>query len=176
MNQSFLEYLDRLELMVFFCGYPVLYAIVQFTGNFNTTGKFPINARLVKLLPYSYAFTGILYLGLVLKNMSPDISFDNLAHYFGGISLRLWALLSLLFWIPLFSRKPLFSLLHSLVFFYFLVADIIKAISSDTAADMVKNDMKIYFTSILINIVSFIVIALIFFICQRLRSKKERTV
>ena len=77
MNTSFFEYLQKLELMVFFSGYPLLYTIIFFiAGSKPLRNNF--KERIVSLLPLSYALVGTLYLGLQLKNLYPDYSIENI--------------------------------------------------------------------------------------------------
>jgi hypothetical protein len=58
-------------------------------------------------------------------------------------------------------RKPIFSLLHSLVFFFFLAKDIffhLIGFSSDEL--IVRNDMKIYSVSIVLTLLSLAFVSL----------------
>ena len=97
MGDDFFSYLQQLELMAFFSAYPLFYAIVNVIfGN----SKKEIFVRLPSLLPYGYALVGVLYLGLQLKNIYPDYSFENISSSVQQPLLTIWALLSLLFWIP----------------------------------------------------------------------------
>ncbi|HWH62209.1 MAG TPA: hypothetical protein VNS50_03010, partial [Ginsengibacter sp.] len=69
MGNSFFIYIRHLELMAFFSGYPLLYAVILFfTGNKRTKRNF--KNRIVSVLPFAYAFNGILYLGLQLKKLN----------------------------------------------------------------------------------------------------------
>ncbi len=77
--------------------------------------------------------------------------------------LQIWGLLSILFWIPALGKKAGLSLLHSLVFFFFLVRDLVLQFSS-ADKDIVKNDMKIYTDSLLLNLGALILIVLISFL------------
>ena len=155
MNESLIEYLQRLELLAFFSGYPLVYAVVvYFFRNRPATAN---------LLPVAYAITGTLYVGLQIKNLYPRFAVAELQHPL----LVLWACLSLLFFLPVLSKKKYISLLHSLVFFYFLVKDIfLQLFSSATDRHVLQNDMKIYTDSLLVNVVGFILsyILHIFFI------------
>ena len=152
MDNSFFAYLQQLELTAFFSGYPLIYFIVLFIAG----SKPPHNNfrnKIVSLLPFAYALVGTLYLGLQLKNLYPNYSFENIK-----LSIQLpwligWALLSLLFWVPALGKKTWISLLHSLVFFLILVKDFFMQISRSSGdKDMVKNDMRLYTYSLLINL------------------------
>jgi hypothetical protein len=170
MGGGFFAYLQRLEMLVFFSGYPLVYYLVHWiTGSKPATGSF--RSRLIFLLPWSYALLGTLYLGLLLKNAYPDYSVSNIKLKIQEPYLILWGLLSLIFWIPAFNRKPVFSLLHSLVFFFFLVKDIGYAFFKLTTDNhVVRNDMNIYTISIILNSISFAFICTIVFLFSHFRK------
>ena len=76
MDNSFFAYLQQLELIAFFSGYPLVYAIILFfTGKPGAVQGF--RGRIFKLLPFAYALTGTLYLGLQLRNLYPDYTIEN---------------------------------------------------------------------------------------------------
>ena len=79
--------------------------------------------------------------------------------------LLTWGLLSLLFWLPALSKKKELSFIHSLVFFFFLVKDIILQITgSSGGSEMLRNDMRIYALSFLLNLGALVLIILLSFI------------
>jgi hypothetical protein len=152
MDQSFFAHLEQLELMGFFAGYPLVYAIIFLIAG-KRRSRPAFTERLVSLLPYGYALTGTLYWGLLLKNNYPDYSWDLLISSQQEPYLRIWGLLAILFWIPVLARKPVFSLLHSLVFFFLLLKDlIIQMTSTSFDRHIIRNDMKVYTDSVLLNI------------------------
>ena len=172
MDDSFFIYLYRLELMAFFSGYTIIYLFILSLGDARWIKRIA-QKNISSLLPYAYALVGILYLGLQLKNLYPDytwvhITTDNPEPY-----LKIWGLLSILFFIPALNKKIILSLLHSLVFFFFLAKDILMHFIQSTEKDVVKNDMKIYTISLLINIAAFIFIALLYFLFARLKKQKS---
>ena len=118
MDDSFFLYLDRLELMAFFSGYALIYLIIRSLGDAERIKKVT-EINISSLLPYAYALVGILYLGLQLKNLYPDYTWANIAAN-PEPYLKIWGLLSILFFIPVLNKKIVLSLLHSLVFFFFL--------------------------------------------------------
>ena len=74
----------------------------------------------------------------------------------------MWGLLSLLFWIPAISKKPILSLVHSLVFFFLLLSDLYLQWFSLTADNyVIKNDMKVYANSLILNLASFAILVLL---------------
>ena len=170
MEDTFFAYLHRLELMAFFSGYPLIYAIVFFIAG-NQPSKNKLKGRLFFLLPFSYALVGTLYLGLQLKNLYPDYSFGNIALTMQDPILIIWGLLSLLFWIPVFRKKPVVTLLHSLVFFFFLLRDLFQHTFYQVDKTVVRNDMNIYTNSLLINISAFAFIVLLSVLSKRAAGK-----
>ena len=176
MHESFFDYLQRLELMAFFSAYPLVYAIVSFFAG-NKPSKHNLKGKLFFLLPYSYALVGTLYLGFQLKNMYPEFPMLNLLEYIRPPWLMLWGLLSMLFWIPALSKRPMVSLLHSFVFLFILIKDLFFRLPR-FAPDMtiVRNDMKLYTGSLLINVGTLIVVALIYYLTRRYKVKKDSSV
>jgi hypothetical protein len=159
--------------MAFFSGYSLLYAIILvFAGDKETRNNF--KNRIVSSLPLSYALVGTLYLGLQLKNFYLSYSSGNIRQSIHHPYLMIWGLLSILFWIPLFRKKEIFTLLHSLVFFFILVKDISMQIFSSVDENILKNDMKIYTVSFLLNLASFILIVLLYFFFFQNKKKEFR--
>ena len=160
MGNSFFVYLQQLEMMAFFSGYPLVYAIIiYFAGNKRSKNNF--KARMVSVLPFGYALIGTLYLGLQLKKLYFNYSTGNIKQMMHLPWLMTWALLSILFWIPAISRKKVLSLLHSLVFFFFLLKDIVLQYTSSADENVLKNDMRIYTISLLLNLGAFILMLLL---------------
>ena len=150
MDNSFFSYLQQLELIAFFSGYPLIYTIVVSIAGKNQP-KRSFKNRLVLLLPFAYALVGTLYLGLQLKNLYPDYSIENIKQIFQGSYLKIWGILSMLFWIPAFNRKTIFSLLHSLIFFFFLAKTLFLYLFNAAEQININNEMKIYTDSLLLN-------------------------
>jgi hypothetical protein len=169
MDNSFFAYLQQLELMAFFSAYPLVYSVIYVVAG-NSQKELP--RKLPSLLPYAYALVGTLYLGLQLKNLYPDYSLENIRSTVQQPLLTLWALLSLLFWIPALAKKPVISLLHSFVFFFFLLKDILLTLfSSDTDKNIIKNEMKVYTDSLLLNLGALILVTLFFLLFTRFTRK-----
>ncbi len=172
MDNDLFSYIERLQVMVFFAGYPLVYAIVQFIAGNQRKKPSAFTKRWVKSLPFAYALTGTLFLGLVLKNMFPDFTMKSIAEQFHYPYLKIWGLLAVLFWIPAFSKKPVFSLLHSLVFFFLLLKDLFINTVSSTGSEVVKNDMKIYTDSVLLNTGTLAVILIMQFVIHNISDRK----
>ena len=172
MGNSFFVYLQQLELMAFFSGYPLLYAIIiYFAGNKRPGNNF--KNRIVSVLPYAYAFIGTLYLGLQLKKLYFNYSSENIKQMTHLPWLMIWALLSILFWIPALNKKKVLSLLHSLVFFFFLLKDIVLQYTSSVDQNILKNDMRIYTISLLLNVGAFVLMLLLSLLISLNKNKDQ---
>ena len=171
MDNSFFIYLDRLILMGFFSGYPLIYLIIRMLAENNRVKSF-FKTDIGSLLPFAYALVGILYLGLLLKSLYPNYSFENIKMVMQEPYLKIWGLLSILFFIPALSKKSVLSLLHSFVFFFFLGRDILMNIFNSAEKDMLRNDMNIYTNSLLVNTAAFIFITFIYFLYTRFKKQR----
>ena len=138
--------------MAFFSGYPLVYAVAVFFGE-NQQLKNNFRSRLSSVLPFAYALVGTLYFGLQLKNLYPDYSLENIKFTIQQSWLMGFGLLAVLFWVPALSKKTIVSLVHSLIFLFFLLRDFFLQLSSSAPDyNIIRNDMKIYSISLLINI------------------------
>jgi len=174
MDDSFFIYIERLELIAFFSGYPLIYFIVRVFGA-TLFARGIIKTNLASLLPPAYAVVGLLYLGLQLKNLYPDYSFENIKLATVDPYLKTWALLSLLFFIPFLAKRTILSLFHSLVFFYFVVKDFFNSFFLSADNNFLKNDMQMYSRSMLINLAAFVVIVLLYFLFAFLKRTKANS-
>ncbi|HZX57999.1 MAG TPA: hypothetical protein VFE54_04715 [Mucilaginibacter sp.] len=170
MDNSFLAYLQRLELIGFFSGYPLIYTIALFIAG-NQRLKNTFISRIAPLLPFSYALVGTLFLGFELKKLYPDYSVEHIKQAIEHPYLVIWGLLAILFWISALSKKIFFSLLHSLVFFFLIVSDIFMQLNSSADSDIVRNDMKVYTSSLFLNLCTLAFLVLISFL---FRLSKKR--
>ena len=163
MENSFFAYLQQLELMAFFSGYPLLYALIFFVAGNKQSGN-NFKKRIISALPFVYPILGTLYLGLQLKNLYPDYSFQNIKLTMQKPWLITWGLLSIIFWIPMLGKKTILSLIHSLVFFFFLARDLFLQLSASSDNSIIKNDMNVYSNSLLLNTGIFVFILLLSFL------------
>ena len=175
MDESFFAHLEKLEVMGFFAGYPLVYAIIYLVAG-KPVQRTDFRKRIITTLPYSYALTGTLYVGLLLKNAYPDYSMDQLFNSLQLPLLRVWGILAILFWIPLMAKKPFISLLHSMVFFFLLVKDLYFQLTA-TSVDkhIVRNDMKVHTDSVILNfatLTALIILSYLFIYLRRARSAK----
>lgn len=172
MDQSFFSQIEKLELLGFFSGYPLVYAFTWLLAGSSNGSK--LKKWLVPVLPYAYALVGTLYLGLLLKNAYPNYSVETVLGENGISFLRIWGLSTILFWLPVLSRKVIFSLFHSLVFFYLLLKDLFVYLFSKTAdKQFIKNDMKVYTDSILLTIVALLLLTAIYWVIDHYRRSSR---
>lgn len=172
MDAGFFSYLQQLEAMAFFSGYPLLFALVVFiAGNKKLSEE--TEKYLIGNLPYTYAFVGVLFWGLQLKNLFPDYSIEHINQLIHRPFLVLWGMGSVLFGIPVFSKISILPLLHSSVFFFFLLKDVfLQSISFSVDKNIVRNDMKIYTDSLLLNLGVYVLVTLTIFLIS---SKKRKS-
>ncbi len=155
MGNNFFIYVQHLEMLAFFSGYPLVYYLLRFATR-NTSFKNSRGAVIVSILPFAYALVGTLYLGLQLSNLYPDFTLENLNRRIQQPVLLIWGLLSLLFWIPVVSKRQLLSILHSLVFFFLIVKDLFFYLTGQIRdSDIIKNDMRVYTVSIFLNLAAY---------------------
>ncbi len=82
MGNDIMAYIQKLELFGFFSGYCLIYTIIfSLKSNNNSKAQTLLN-KLTVLLPYAYALTATLYLGMVIKNISLDFSMRNFNEQF----------------------------------------------------------------------------------------------
>jgi hypothetical protein len=163
-------YLQQAELLAFFSGYPLVYALVTVMAG----AAKPVASKLARALPYAYALTATLFWGLQLKNLYPDYSVENIMQLLQLPLLQTWALLALLFWLPLLSRRPVLALLHSLVFFFLFLKGIFSASPIAGTNHLARNNMKLYADSLLLNFATLLIITAILFIISRLQSQQKK--
>jgi len=173
MGDTLPEYIERLELLAFFAGYPLVYSIMHFIAGAWGRPTGPFWNRTIKLLPDAYALTGTLFLGLVLKDIKAGAALRPTDLSFHISFLQIWGIGAVLFWIPLLAKKPVYSLAHSLVLFSLLLKDILTGLGSVSGRDIVKNDMKIYAVSFLLNLISLGIIIIFYFFLAQISARKK---
>lgn len=155
MSSNIFRYFQQLEVLAFFSGYPLIYYLVQIL-TCNTLLKNSKGKELISILPFAYALTGTLYLGLQLKNLYPDYTIENIKHRIQHPWLQIWGILSILFWIPAISKRQILSMLHSMVFFLIIVKDLLFRFTGFIRdQDIIKNDMRLYTVSIFLNLAAY---------------------
>ena len=168
MGNEFEAYIQRLELIGFFSGYPFLYTLILVIAG-PVQKRSPVKTRLVAFLPLAYALAGTLYMGYLLKAWYPHYSLSSIKTAIQQSWLIVWGLLSILFWLPLLRKKNYWSFLHSLVFFGLFARDIFLVNQQDTG--LLKNNMKVYTDSLLLQLACYFTIVLIYFLFRITRKK-----
>ncbi len=173
MDNSFFAYLQLLEIMAFFSGYPLVYAFVQVSlGKKIMANNFVARVG-PSALPYSYALVGMLFLGFQLKKIFAAFAIDHAAVSIQQPWLMLWALLAMLFWVPYVAKNTVLSLLHSLVFFLYLVWEtFLKRNQPSDFGNMLQNDVHVYTSSLLLNFFSLCLILLAAFFYQKMGKRQ----
>lgn len=174
INNSLGDYISQLQLLVFFAGYPLIYTLVNFMATERHKEKPLLSKNWIALLPFAYALVGTLFIGLLLKNISPDFSLKNIAGQF-PTPYEVWGIMAVLFWIPAISKRPIFSLLHSLPFFFLLIRDFFMQMTALSQRFVIENDMKMYTISLLLNTVALLIVFAISYGLHRFQIRKNTT-
>ena len=170
MDRSIFTYIGQLEMLAFFSGYPMVYYLIRFFIR-RASLKNVSAGVLVSILPFAYALTGTIYLGLQVINLYSVHNIENIRHRIQQPYLIFWALLSLLFWIPAISKRQILSVFHGLVFFFIIIKDIYFQLTElNPDRNILRNDMKLYTVSIFLNLAAFILLSLPYCL-QRQRKK-----
>jgi len=173
MDDSFFAYLQHLELISFFSGYPLVYAIILVIAG-NKKERSAFKTGMVSLLPRAYALVGTLFWGYQLKKLYPDYSVASIKLNMQPALLIIWGLLSILFWIPPLGKRKVLTLIHSLVFFFFIVQDTFLQLFTPSANnDIINNDMKVYTYSLFLNACAFAVVLLISFLLTLYKKRQK---
>jgi hypothetical protein len=145
---------------------------VQFISR-NPNGKSnTFSETLKKNLPAAYALVATLFLGLVLKENYSDTLNKMFAHSNFILFLKIWGILAVLFWIPALGKKPAYTLLHSIPFFFLFAKDLLAGMHTESGNDVVRNDMKIYSISFLINVISLLLMILVKYIRVKIMQNR----
>src|SRR5277367_460798 len=104
MGADLLTFFQRLELLAFFAGYPVVFTIVYILSNLRPGFRVMRWEKSGALLPASYALVGTLFFLSIVWPVFLGQPFR--AGNLSIIALRAWGLLAIAFWIPRLSRLP----------------------------------------------------------------------
>ncbi|OSZ81254.1 hypothetical protein CAP36_08475 [Chitinophagaceae bacterium IBVUCB2] len=165
MDNSFFTFIEQLEALAFFAGFPLMFAFVLvLTGKKQRKPSAPVSL-LIKSLPVAYALIGTLFAGLQISNLYPGFSANEIQAFFNGHWSRIWGLSAIIFWIPHFRRNPYWSLLHSMVFFFLFIKDL-----SGGNTDIIRNNMKVYTDSLILNVVTLLSVFVFYILYGRITS------
>lgn len=172
MINDFFKYLQLLEILAFFTGYPLVYLIVKTVIQSPVIGE-TIQLRMLRALPFSYALVGLLFVGFEFKNNYSDLHIQILWSHIVNPFPYFWALLSLIFFHPYFSRAPQWCFYHSLVFLFLILQNIFLELNNQLVnGDNLHNSLKIYSISLLLDAASFGISFLLFFLIKKTSSVK----
>ena len=164
---------ERLEMLAFFSGYPLVFYVIYFFAG-KALQRSVYKNRAIYLFPLTYALLGTLYWGLQLRNWYPDYQINDIVNNTHYIYSKIWALLAILFWIPFFFKRPFLSILHSLFFFFLLLRDMFsQLLFHNQDSYTLRNEMKIYTVSLLLNLFSLVIISMFYFLVGYLRNKQK---
>jgi hypothetical protein len=164
---------ERLETIAFFAGYPLVFYFVYFFARKKLQQPVPKN-KAIYLFPLTYALLGTLYWGLQLRNWYPDYQIKNIVSNTYYIYSKIWALLAIIFWIPFFFKRPFLSVIHSLFFFFLLLRDIFsQLLFHDQDIYTLKNEMKVYTVSLLLNLFALFVVSLFYLLISYITRRKK---
>jgi hypothetical protein len=127
---------------------------------------------LKKNLSPAYALIATLFLGLVLKENYSDTLNKMFVQSNWILVFKLWGVLAVLFWIPALAKKPAFTLLHSLPFFFLFAKDLLSDAHSESGNDIIRNSMKIYTISFMFSVISLILMVLLNYLRVKLKENK----
>jgi len=162
---------EHLEMFAFFAGYPVVFYIVYFFAR-KTLQRPAFKNRAIYIFPLTYALIGTLYWGLQLRNWYPDYQIKNIVGSTHYIYSKIWALLSIIFWLPFFFKRPFLSVFHSLFFFFSLLYDIFsQLVFHDQDIYTLRNEMKVYTASLLLNLSALMIISMFYLPIIYLKNK-----
>jgi hypothetical protein len=172
MADSFIVYIEHLELFTFFSGYPLVYTFARFLTDRKQGQRTRFSFTLLRSLSGAYALVGSVFFLLWIREKIIQSDIQNMAPGFFVSPLKVWGLLAVCFWLPALGKKPLLSLLHSLVFFVLFFTDLIIGVRSTSEKDMISNDMKAYTISLLLNIVCLVAVFTSYWIFEKIRTRR----
>ncbi len=173
MDENIFAYFELLEVMAFFAGYAIVYALWHVLADIGNN-RFSDWARSVlPLLPLSYVLTGLLFLGYLIKGVIlVNNQVDGPIHI-NIPTLHYVGLLSLLFWIPFLKKRAWLSLLHSLFFFSYICIDLVKYMRNKIGVEILQNDMKVLLDGVLISLFSLACLILLNYVRSRIKHSRS---
>lgn len=166
MDNSFVGFLQLLEILAFFSGYPMVFLLVKYAGQFSSIQK--LSKKAMFLLPYSYGIIGLLFIGFQLRNAYPGFDWSRFQHVY----LIFWGILSVLFTLSVFAKQPYLSLFHSLIFLFVLFGNIIwKGGGQQITPSEIRNYMTVYSISLALNLVIVLVAITVTFFYAKMKGQ-----
>lgn len=164
MNDFFI-YLEKIELIAFYGGFPLFYFVIYFISTELSFRKAWLK-KLPQLLPATYAFSTLLFVGMKIdqwiRNHGAHFNFHNYLFYF-----QAWAFLGLLFFANYFRTKTVWVILHSIPFVALIIFDFIAYYQGHLQVELLHNEMRLYTLSTILMLVSLLFISALHFIFKK---------
>ena len=166
---DFFAYLEKLELIAFFAGFPLIYFLVMAYKNQLQSSKYAFLKQIPNHLSFGYALAVLLYVGMKVYQQISNQDGFHFSNLFIGDNRYyiIWAYAGLIFWLPFLKSKPILVLLHSLVFFFIFLFFIYLYINGEAEKAVVTNSTQLYFYSILLNCFTVLFATTLFLIFSR---------
>lgn len=158
------SYIEIYELIGFFSGYALIYSLLKALNTSHSV----IN-RILPRLPIAYALTGTFYIANLLRKFYLQWSLFGHISFPEHLYLTLWGLVSLIFWLPATRKISNASLYHSLVFFYFILRDIVLHLLGKAEREQISNNMSMLTISLLVNVSTILLLLALTFLLSKKR-------
>ena len=143
---DFFIYIERLELIAFFTGVPLLGIVIFLVIGKRERGMVLLHT----ILPITYAILSVLYLGMKMYQHGLDMGDWLLRGSVLHILLKGWAISASFFFIPAFRKRWRgVSHYHGLVFYGIILNDLIQASRRALSAELIRNEWFLQGLSIL---------------------------
>lgn len=172
---DFFAYLEKLELIAFFTGFPLIYFLVMAYKKPLLSSKYAFLKQVPCHLSYGYALSVLLYVGMKVYQQVNNQEGFHVSNLFIGDNKYyiIWAYAGLIFWLPFLKSKPILALLHSLVFFFLFLFFIYLYINGEAEKAVVTNSTQLYFYSILLHVFTLLFVTTLYFIFSRKKKSSE---
>ena len=169
---DFFTYIEKLELVAFFAGYPLVYFFILLLSNTSFI-KYSLREGLIKGLSNAYVIVVFLYIGMKLNHTYNEFNGQGISWNYNHLNfyLKTWAFLGVLFLFRPFKSKPVLLLLHSLVFFIIVAIDILLFMNHKIQIEVVHNEMRLYFLSVLLHLTCIFSVIIYYLLLPKLKSK-----
>jgi len=159
---------------IFFTGYPLLYGLFFLLGRIKKLRHF-IKERIYPLMPLAYAFVSTFFWVLMLCTGRIDFIAKKIASGSPSVLIILFSLSALLFWLPVFRKNTVVSLIHSLPFFLLPLLNMVWRSFADkfVADDYIANLLGLYTAAFIMYLLAIIFLLLIKFLYPNLIRRNK---
>jgi hypothetical protein len=166
MGNDLFGMIERFEIIVFFAGYTILYCLL----NYLWIKPYLFIEKLKSVLPLGYALSSTLFLGYFLRKIYQNHILGNAELQFYHPFLIAWGMMALFFWFPFFRKSPSLSLMHSFMFLFYILSDLVISLFGDKDILVIRNNMNILTASFLINVTTLFVVFFIFSLINKFKK------